>query len=200
MPGTVPAPAFPTTINLTKKSKPRTAHAERLEAARVARLKKKVKAIGSRSNIPEPLWVHVGNIDPKATEAKLAAHFAMCGTVQYVSIRYSSSGRPGNPADGYNYAIVKFKTQGSVRRADAANGSSLPGSQYRMIVSTELLTLPEVQNLPEFREVCAEDPILLNGIPQTQVARVAKPHRVHHTGAGALRFPIVCAPTVIWRP
>ncbi|KAJ7025525.1 hypothetical protein C8F04DRAFT_1239148 [Mycena alexandri] len=201
-PNTPAEPSFPAKLEfelgkLTNRKGPRD---ERIAAAGAAqRRNKKIKSLGPQlSFVAQPLWVHVGNLDPMATEPALAAHFAMCGNVQYVNIRYSSSGKPGNPSDGYTYAIVKFETLASVQRAAAANGSALPGSQYRMVVSPELLTLPEVQKLPEFRHVRKQNPVVLQGIPQTKYVPVAMPNGQVHSASGPVDSTVEIAPTKIW--
>ncbi|KAJ7737095.1 hypothetical protein B0H16DRAFT_1730507 [Mycena metata] len=195
------APGFPSTdFEFRKLAQRKGTHDERLAAAGAAQHKNnKIKSLGSQPSLgPQPLWVHVGNLDPISTEPALVAHFSMCGNVSYVSIRYSSSGKPGSPEDGYMYAIVKFDTFASVQRAAAANGSALPGSQYRMVVSTELLTLPEVQKLPEFRQVRKKNPVILQGIAQTKYVQVAVPHGQVLSASGPVNSTAEIVPTKVW--
>jgi hypothetical protein len=73
-------------------------------------------------------------LDPETTAEDLQGHFVGCGGIQYVNIRYSSSGVPGHPQHGYRYAIVKFETAEAADAAVALNGSNLMGSDYSLVV------------------------------------------------------------------
>ncbi|KAJ6500215.1 hypothetical protein C8R47DRAFT_1068433 [Mycena vitilis] len=146
------------------------------------------------------LWVHVGNLDPSSTVEDLAAHFARCGELEYVNIRYSATGIPGRPENGYRYAIVKFTDILAVNAALALSDSRLIASAYPIVVKPDLLHLPEVRRLPEYGEAAPDMPALFDiNDPQLRCVVAEKSTRVQ-TGSG----PSLASPTMvrtrIWNP
>ncbi|KAF8177360.1 hypothetical protein K438DRAFT_1770127 [Mycena galopus ATCC 62051] len=213
-------PIRPDQVTFAKLDKPRkTAHREHsragllLAAATAKKRQAKVKALPVtpplRTALPklvlvaEP-WVHVSNLDPDANAADLADHFAPCGEVLYVNIRYSNSGVPGRPQLGYRYAIVKFDTPMAADAAVELNGTKLLGSEYCLVVEPDLLNLPEVQNLPEFREVARAEPALMQGLPSQQHVLQVPPGPAGNalqTASGvAVTSPVAFAKTKVWKP
>ncbi|KAJ7749247.1 hypothetical protein B0H14DRAFT_441664 [Mycena olivaceomarginata] len=150
--------------------------------------------------VAEP-WVHVGNLDPEAIEDDLQEHFAACGEIEYVNIRYSSSGVSGHPQLGYRYAIVMFTTVAAANAAVNLTGSKLMGSDYSLVVEPDLLALPEVQKLPEFLKVLKAKPHMLGGLPQHQLAAVRPDHKLQTASGMTVTSPVAAvAKTKVWQP
>ncbi|KAJ6552981.1 hypothetical protein B0H19DRAFT_1295499 [Mycena capillaripes] len=151
------------------------------------------------SRVPET-WVHVGNLDPEATAEDLTNHFARCGAIQYVNIRYSSSGVPGHPQTGYRYAIVKFDTLVAVDAAVDLSGGTMMGSDYPLVVKADLLDLPEVRNLPEFSAVAREAPSLVESLSPCQTVAVPLGNKLQTASGLAVNSAAAAAKTKVWKP
>ncbi|KAJ7208506.1 hypothetical protein GGX14DRAFT_453856 [Mycena pura] len=145
-------------------------------------------------------WVHVGNLDPAATEEGLKAHFSQCGTVEQVSIRYSGSGTGGRPAACYRYAIVGFSSPGEATAALDYSGDCVQGSTYKLVVSPDPVGLPEVQRLPEMYDVRAKHSNVVSGLPPRRPGVVPIGHL--HTASGMQGLPAgtSLAKTTLWKP
>ncbi|KAJ7676856.1 hypothetical protein DFH06DRAFT_1466234 [Mycena polygramma] len=151
-------------------------------------------------NIEPKSWVHVGNLDPLATVDDLTAHFARCGELEYVNIRYSATGIPGRPENGYRYAIVKFTDISAVNAALALSDSALIGSAYRIVVKPDLLRLPEVQRLPEYGDAVPNMPALFDvNDPELRYVVPEKSTRVQ-TGSGTSIASPTMVRTRVWKP
>ncbi|KAJ7237890.1 hypothetical protein B0H12DRAFT_1238062 [Mycena haematopus] len=211
-------PIRPDQVTLAKLSKPRKA-AQRegaraglfVAAATAKKRREKAKAL---SPAPAPLaappipklalvaepWVHVSNLDPEAEAEDLADHFASCGAVQYVNIRYSNSGVPGRPQLGYRYAIVKFNTTSEADAAVELNGTKLMGSDYSLVVEPDLINLPEVQNLPEYLEAKRAEPALMEGVLHHPLVAPTDNDTLQTASGATVQSSVDVAKTKVWKP
>ncbi|KAJ7673769.1 hypothetical protein DFH06DRAFT_749793 [Mycena polygramma] len=147
--------------------------------------------------VPEP-WVHVSNLDPETTPDDLRQHFARCGNLEYVNIRYSATGVPGRPENGYRYAVVKFQEFAAVDVALDLNDSNIMGSEYKLVVKPDLLHLPEVQTLPEFQDTIKHNRSMFGSFSNAYGTTAPVGDR-HQTASGMTpASPVV--PTKVWKP
>ncbi|KAJ6477839.1 hypothetical protein C8R47DRAFT_643325 [Mycena vitilis] len=147
--------------------------------------------------VPEP-WVHVSNLDPETTPDDLRQHFARCGNLEYVNIRYSATGIPGRPEIGYRYAVVKFQEFGAVEVALDLNDHPIIGSEYKLVVKPDILHLPEVHILPEFQDSVKHNRSMFGAFSHVR-GTTAPARNTHQTASGMTpTSPVV--PTKIWKP
>ncbi|KAJ6451299.1 hypothetical protein C8R45DRAFT_1113632 [Mycena sanguinolenta] len=206
-PGTLPhlPPTQVTFDNPRKAAQGPAKRAGHLAAAATAMRKQSLEAratpppsaLPKLTLVAEP-WVHVSNLDPEAVPNDLADHFKGCPGFKYVDIRYSSGGVPGRAQNGYRYAVVKFEEAAQADAALQLHGTKLGGSEYQLVVTPDLLTLPEVQKLPEFRQAVRAQPSLAKNLPLYHpVPRL--PDNSLQTASGlTANSPIV--KTNVWKP
>ncbi|KAJ7476725.1 hypothetical protein FB451DRAFT_1366352 [Mycena latifolia] len=208
-PSAAPVPAAPFPTPVTARAKPAKATVPKsasvparkksrrqlLADANLARrketTKEKLMAHPARF-LPRDPWVHVGNLDPALTVARLYAHFTACGPIEDLSIRLSGSILPGNPEMCYRYAVVRFETLDAAHAATKLNGSRVRDSKYPLVVDPSIYNLPEVANTPHI-----DLPALERATEERRRCQIPMTNLQTASGPAS---PLALAVTKVWNP